>query len=215
MIQVLLVDDHDLMRNGIKLMLGEADDIKVIGEACTGEEAIEQSQLLKPDVVLMDVEMPGIGGLEATRKLLRIQPETRIIILSVHDEDPFPNQLLDAGADGYMSKHCGVNDIINAIHTVHRGRKYIEPEIAQKIAEAMLNGKSNPFAELSNREMQVMLMVSKGYSIQEISDSLHLSPKTISTYRYRLYEKLKVQNDVELTRMAIRHGLVDTSERTD
>jgi two-component system invasion response regulator UvrY len=158
----------------------------------------------------MDVHMPGIGGLEATRKLLRVDAELKIIALTVHVDEPYPSRLLEAGALGYLTKGCDEAEIVRAIQTVYRGERYISADIARQMALSGLDGsRSNPFAKLSQREIQVMMMVTEGHKLQEISDSLCLSPKTVSTYRYRLYEKLGVSNDVELTRLAIRHGMID------
>ncbi len=210
MIRVLLVDDHQLVRTGIRRLLDDAAELAVVGEADCGEEALRLTREQHPDVVLMDVNMPGIGGLEATRKLLRVDPTVRIIALTVHVDEPYPSRLLEAGALGYLTKDCNEAEIIKAIHTVSRGQRYIGAAIAQQMALSGLDGSTrNPFERLSQREIQVMLMVTQGNRLQDISDRLCLSPKTVSTYRYRLYEKLGVSNDVELTRLAIRHGLID------
>ncbi|HKK14678.1 MAG TPA: UvrY/SirA/GacA family response regulator transcription factor [Gammaproteobacteria bacterium] len=212
MIQVLLVDDHELVRTGIKRILNDTRGIKVIGEAGTGEEAINAVREQKPDVVLMDVNMPGIGGLEATRKIMQLYPDLRVIVVTVHVDEPYPTRLLEAGAAGYLTKGCAVDEIVTAIRTVHQGERYIGADIARQLALSMLpGGKRSPFDKLSQREMQVMLMVTQGHSLQEISDKLCLSPKTVSTYRYRLYEKLGVDNDVELTHLAMRHGMVEST----
>jgi two-component system invasion response regulator UvrY len=214
MIDVLLVDDHELVRTGIRRLLDDTDGIKVIGEASTGEEAVEKVRQCKPDVVLMDLNMPGIGGLEATRKLVQILPSVKVIVVTIHAEEPFPTRLLEAGATGYLTKGCGIDEIINAIKTVHGGERYISSDIAQQIALSMMPGAAqSPFDKLSQREMQVMLMVTQGQTVQAISDKLCLSPKTVSTYRYRLYEKLGVYNDVELTRLVMRHGMVESGEK--
>ncbi len=210
MIRTLLVDDHQLVRSGIRRILEDAQDIEVVGEAGTGEEALQLAHETRPDVVLMDVNMPGIGGLEATRKLLRIHPETRIIALTIYMEEPYPSRLMEAGAMGYLTKGCDVEEIIRAIRQVSRGQRYIGTEIARQMALSGMEGRGgNCFEKLSRREMQVMLMITQGHKLQEISDTLCLSPKTVSTYRYRLHEKLGVDNDVELTHLAIRHGLID------
>ncbi|MGA7802011.1 MAG: UvrY/SirA/GacA family response regulator transcription factor [Gammaproteobacteria bacterium] len=210
MIQVLLVDDHELVRTGIKRILNDARGIRVVSEAGTGEEAIQIVRQRKPDVVLMDVNMPGIGGLEATRRIRQIHPDLRVIVVTVHVDEPYPTRLLEAGAAGYLTKGCGVDEIVSAIRTVSQGERYIGADIARQLALSMLpGGKRSPFDRLSQREMQVMLMVTQGHSLQEISDKLCLSPKTVSTYRYRLYEKLGVANDVELTHLAMRHGMVE------
>lgn len=210
MIRTLLVDDHQLVRSGIRRILEDAQDIDVVGEAGTGEEALKLARENRPDVVLMDVNMPGIGGLEATRKLLRVRPEVRIIALTIHMDEPYPSRLMEAGAMGYLTKGCDVEEIIRAIRQVSQGQHYIGAEIARQMAlSGFGNRGGNRFEKLSRREMQVMLMITQGHKLQEISDTLCLSPKTVSTYRYRLYEKLGVDNDVELTHLAIRHGMID------
>lgn len=209
MINLLLVDDHELVRTGLKRILEDQCDMKVIGEASTGEEAIRFVRQEKPDVVIMDVNMPGIGGLETTRKLKHIHPDVKIIVVTVHVDEPYPTRMLEAGATGYLTKGCAVDEIVQAIRAVLRGERYLGADIAQALALNMLpGGKRSPFEKLSQREMQVMLMVTQGHSIQDISDRLCLSPKTVSTYRYRLYEKLGVDNDVELTHLAVRHGMI-------
>ncbi len=213
MIKVLLVDDHELVRAGIKRLLDDAEDIVVVDEADCGEMAIDKVRQSMPDVILMDVNMPGIGGLEATRKLMKIEPNLKVIVVTVHAGEPFPTRLLEAGASGYLTKDCGQSEIINAIHSVSSGDRYIGSNIAQKIALSMMPGANkSPFDSLSHREMQVMLMVTQGQNAQQISDRLCLSPKTVSTYRHRLFDKLNVENDVELTRLAIRHGMIENGE---
>ena len=209
MINVMLVDDHDLVRNGIRRLLDDISGIKVVAEAGNGEQAVRQVRNRRPDVILMDVSMPGIGGLEATRKITRSLPDMKIIAVTIHDDDPFPARLLEAGAAGYITKGCDIREIISAIRSVHQGQQYITPRIAQKLALSFVNNRDkSPFAGLTPRETQVMLMVVKGYTNKEISEQLCLSPKTTSTYRYRLFEKLDVDNNVELTCFAIRHGLI-------
>jgi len=211
----MLVDDHELVRAGIKRLLDDAKNIKVVSEADCGETAIENVRNQSIDVVLMDVNMPGIGGLEATRKLIQIEPGIKVIVVTVHAGEPFPTRLLEAGAEGYLTKDCGQEEIINAIYAVNKGDRYIGNNIAQKIALSMMPGANkSPFDSLSQREMQVMLMITQGQNSQEISDGLCLSPKTISTYRHRLFEKLNVDNDVELTRLAILHGMIENGLST-
>ena len=209
MINVMLVDDHGLVRNGIKRILDDVDGIAVIAEAENGEQAISQVRKQQPDVILMDISMPGIDGLEATRKIAQSLPGIKIIAVTIHDDDPFPARLLEAGAVGYLTKGCDVREIINAIRCVHTGKRYITPAVAQKLALSFINnGDKAPIDRLTQRETQVMLMIVKGNSNREISEKLCLSPKTTSTYRYRLFEKLGVFNEVELTRFAIRYGLI-------
>jgi two-component system invasion response regulator UvrY len=212
MISVLIVDDHELVRTGIRRVLDDVPGIKVQAEAESGEEALKLVRKKRPDVVLMDVSMPGIGGLEATHKLNSIYPDLPVIILTVHTDDPFPSSLLKAGASGYLHKGCKVEEIVAAIKEVHAGGRYIGTAIAQNLALSLLPGnEGSPFDNLSQREMQVMLMLVQGEKVRDISEKLHLSPKTVSTYRSRLFEKLGVRNDADLTRLAIRHGMLDES----
>ncbi|MFO7858964.1 MAG: UvrY/SirA/GacA family response regulator transcription factor [Ectothiorhodospiraceae bacterium] len=208
--RVVLVDDHQLVRSGIRRLLDDADHVTVVGEASSGEDALRLVRETRPDVVLMDVSMPGIGGLEATRKLLRIDPGLRIVALSIHVEEPYPSRLLEAGAMGYITKSCDTGEIMGALDAMRRGERYIGSDIAQQMALAGFDGNTGSgLDKLSQREVQVMMMVTQGYKNQEISDTLCLSPKTVSTYRHRLFEKLGVESDVELTHVAIRHGMLD------
>ena len=211
MINLLVVDDHELVRTGIKRLLNDVRGIKVVAEAASGEEALEKIKHRRPDVILMDVSMPGIGGLEATRQLLALDPTIRLIALTIHSEEPYPTRLLEVGAAGYVTKDCDLEEMVTAIQTVNQGERYIGSAIARQVALGKLpGGAMSPFEKLSQREIQVMFLVTQGHTIQEISDRLCLSPKTISTYRYRLYDKLAVENDVELTHLAMRHGVVES-----
>jgi two-component system invasion response regulator UvrY len=197
LIRVLVVDDHDLVRTGITRMLADIDGLQVVGEADSGEMALKMARELKPDVVLMDVKMPGIGGLEATRKLLR--------------SHPFPTRLLQAGAAGYLTKGAGLDEMVQAIRLAFAGQRYISPQIAQQLALKPFQPQGSPFDMLSEREIQIALMIVGCQKVQIISDKLCLSPKTVNTYRYRIFEKLSVTSDVELTLLAVRHGMVDAS----
>lgn len=214
MIRVLLVDDHELVRTGIKHILGEAQDIQVVAEAASGEEALKIAPKMKPDVVLMDINLPqGMGGIEATRRMVRLLPGIRVIALTVLDGDPFPAWLNEAGAMGYLTKGCPAQEMLEAIRTVWRGHPYVASSVAVKHVLAGWQGVTpTPFGELSSREMQVAMMILEGQRTQEISDALSLSPKTVSTYRQRIYEKLGIQSDVELTRLAYRHRIINDSE---
>ena len=213
MINVLLVDDHDLVRTGIKRMLEDVSGIRVVGEANNGEEAVKLGRKLKPQVVLMDVKMPGIGGFEATRKLLRVDPDLKVLIVTICNNDLYPARLLQVGASGYLTKGASMEEMVQAIRAVHSGQRYISPEIASRLAFKHVTDKDDsPFESLSERELQVMLMITMGMRVQDIAEKLCLSPKTVNSYRYRIFEKLKVQNDVELTLLAIRHGLVESEE---
>jgi two-component system invasion response regulator UvrY len=209
MINLLLVDDHALVRSGIRAVLARAEGIRVLAEAETGEEAIALVRKNPPDVVLMDVNMPGIGGMEATRRIVRLNPKVKVIILTVHNEEPYPTRLFKAGATGYLTKGCSVEEMVSAIHQVHAGGHFVSNAIAQSVALSMLPGHESPLDRLSQREMQVFMMLMRGDRPQQISDTLHLSPKTVSTYRTRLFGKLGVKSDADLTRLAMRYGLLE------
>lgn len=211
MIRVLVVDDHDLVRTGITRMLADIDGLQVVGEADSGEASLKIARELKPDVVLMDVKMPGIGGLEATRKLLRSHPDVKVVAVTVCEEDPFPTRLLQAGAAGYLTKGAGLDEMVQAIRLVFAGQRYISPQIAQQLALKPFQSQGSPFDALSEREIQIALMIVGCQKVQIISDKLCLSPKTVNTYRYRIFEKLSVTSDVELTLLAVRHGMVDAN----
>ena len=208
----MLVDDHDLVRTGIKRLLEDHPNIEIVGEAVSGEEALQQVSVYDPDVVLMDINMPGIGGLEATRKLLQRKPKLKIIVVTMHDDDLFPQRFLKAGALGYITKGAKVEEMLQAIRTVMANKRYLSPAIAQQIALGQVSEEvTSPFDNLSERELQVLLMMMDGQSIGAISETLCLSPKTVSTYRTRLYAKLGVQNDIELARLALLHGVVENT----
>ena len=210
LIRVLVVDDHDLVRTGITRMLADIEGLQVVGQAESGEESLLKARELKPDVVLMDVKMPGIGGLEATRKMMRSHPDIKVVAVTVCEEDPFPTRLLQAGAAGYMTKGAGLAEMVQAIRQVFAGQRYISPQVAQQLAlKSFQPASDSPFDALSEREIQIALMIVGCQKVHVISDKLCLSPKTVNTYRYRIYEKLSVKSDVELALLAVRHGMVD------
>jgi two-component system invasion response regulator UvrY len=211
MIKLLVVDDHELVRESVASQLDNAKDMEVVGKAASGEEAINLARKHNPDVILMDLQMPGMGGLEATRKLLRIMPDVKILILTICDNDVFPARLLEEKASGYITKNCKPKDLIDAIKKVHAGQRYISPEIAQKLVLKRSSKEGSPFDILSEREFQVMIMITKGQKVPQIASVLHLSTKTVNTYRYRIFEKLGINNDVELTLLALRHGVIDNN----
>ena len=212
MIKVLLVDDHDLVRTGVNRLLTDIDGIDVVAEATCGEDALKMVVQHELDVVLMDINMPGMGGLEATRKLQSAHPEVKVIIVTMHGDDLFAQRLLKAGAMGYMTKGAGIDEIVHAIKEVKQNRRYISPEIAQQLALSQFpDSDASPFDVLSERELQVMMLLMEGKKVNQISDQLCLSPKTVSTYRHRLYDKLNVKNDIELTRLAIVHGIIENN----
>jgi two-component system invasion response regulator UvrY len=213
LISVFLVDDHELVRAGIRRILDDVKGIKVVGEAHCGEDAVKWCRTNNADVVLMDMNMPGIGGLEATRKMLRYNPDIKIIVLTVHTENPLPAKVMQAGAAGYLSKGTAPQEMVNAIRTVCAGQRYIALDIAQQMAlSQVMPDSDNPFASLSERELQIMMMITKGQKVNEISEQLSLSPKTVNSYRYRMFSKLNINGDVELTHLAIRHGMLKSEK---
>ena len=211
MVRVLLVDDHDLVRVGIKSLLDTAAGIEVVGEAASGEDALKLIKELQPNVVLMDVKMPGIGGLEATKRIARQYPDTKVLVVTVYADEPYPSRVLQAGAMGYITKGTSLDEMVQAIKMVNVGKRYLSPEVAQQLALKHLNDDGqSPFEQLSEREMQVLIMITSGQKVNDISDQLFLSPKTVNSYRYRLFEKLDVNSDVELTHLALKYNLIDT-----
>jgi two-component system invasion response regulator UvrY len=214
-IKVMVVDDHELVRSGISRMLADDSDIQVTGQACSGEDALNKVREDRPDVVLMDLRMPGIGGLEATRRILRIDDEIKVIAVTACADDPYPTRVMQAGASAYITKGADLREMIRAIRMAHSGQRYISPEIAQKMALRQLGdgeAEETPFEQLSERELQIALMIVDCHKVQDISDKLCLSPKTVNSYRYRIFEKLNISSDVELTLMAVRLGLLDAGK---
>ena len=212
MIRLLVVDDHELVRIGLRHILSDYPAIQIAAEARDGESALRMNREIKPDVILLDVCMPGLSGFETTARLKQASPGVGIIILTVHENAPYPERLLDAGASGYLSKGCPANELVQAIETVARGERHIGSSIAQQMALSYLpGGRSSPFDGLSAREMEVMLKLTDGRRIPDIASLMCLSPKTVSTYKYRILGKLGARSDVELVRMAMRYGLVDNA----
>ncbi|MCW8092383.1 UvrY/SirA/GacA family response regulator transcription factor [Alteromonas sp. ASW11-130] len=210
MIKILLADDHDLVRNGIRRILEDVSDFSVIGEAKNGEEAVQLCRRNAPDVVLMDVNMPGMGGLEATRKVVRMSENTRVICLSMHKENPIPSQVMQQGAYGFITKDAEPDEMIRAIYKVSAGQKYLPFDIAQSIAFSRLApANNNPFDGLSTRELNIAMRITRGQKVPEIAIELSINSKTVNTYRYRMFEKLGISTDVELTHLALRHKLID------
>lgn len=212
MIRMLLVDDHELVRTGFRMILGREADIAIVAEAACGEDAIRLARQLKPDVVLMDVNLPGISGLEATERITTAEPQVRVIAVTVHEEQPFPRKLLEAGASGYVTKGCPADELVNAVRCVARGGRYLSRNVANAIALGALNGNAaSPFEALSPRELEVALALARAESMQAIATRLHLSAKTVATHKYRLYEKVGVDSEVALAHLAVRYGLIEVA----
>ena len=210
MIRVLVVDDHQLVRVGTSRLLADIKGLQIVGQAESGEQAIDMVKDLKPDVVLMDIQMPGIGGLEATRRCRRVDPDLKVVAVTVYEDEPYPSKLMGVGAVGYLSKNADVDEMVTAIRKVMAGQRYISTDVAQHLALRPFNHEdASPFEVLTNREMQITLMVIMGHNAQEISKKLSLSSKTVNSYRYRIFDKMAIKNDVRLTKLAIQHGLIN------
>ncbi len=214
LINIVIVDDHELVRTGLKMIIAKMPGINLVAEGENGEQAIALVREYKPDVILMDVNMPVLSGIEATRRISQHLSETKVIILTVHAENPFPQQLLEAGASGYLTKGCAASELENAIKKVATTGRYIGHDIAQQMALSMLPGGDNsPFDVLTAREMEVMMLLAQGKKPKEIGDIMILSHKTIATYKYRILDKLNLKNIIELAHMAIKHGILEDNNK--
>lgn len=212
MTKILVVDDHDLVRMGIVRMLADVEGFEVVGDAKSGEEAVSKARQLAPDVVLMDVKMPGMGGLEATRRLRQVNPEMKIIAVTACDDSLYPTRLMQAGAVGYVTKGAEFTEITDAVNKVIRGDLYMSNSIAQQLALKNFGGEgdsSSPFEKLSQRELQTAMLIANGQKVQDIADTFCVSPKTVNSYRYRIFEKLDINSDVELTLLAVKYDFLD------
>ncbi len=207
MIRVFIVDDHALVRTGYRLILQKESDFEVVGEAGSGEDALPAMRRLKPDVVLCDLHLPGISGLDVTERIVRADAGMRVLIVSVQEDGPLPRRLLEAGAAGYVGKGCDAAELVRAIREVARGRRYLASHVAQKLALSRLAGEGTPFDLLSPRELEVARMLCTGMRMEEIGRRLSLSGKTVATHKYRLYEKLGIRDTVALARLASQHGV--------
>lgn len=210
--KILVVDDHDLVRTGIMRMLADIDGFQIVGEAKNGEDAVTKARILKPDVILMDVKMPGMGGIEATKKLLHVNANLKIVAVTACDDDLHPTRLMQAGALGYVTKEADFNEIVDAIRKAVRGEMYMSSSIAQQIALKSFSSapaQESPFQKLSQRELQTAMHIANGKKVQDIADTFCVSPKTVNSYRYRIFEKLDINSDVELTLLAVKYNLLD------
>lgn len=206
---VMLVDDHVVVRTGFRLLLQTTADLQVVVEAGSGEEAIERYTEFLPDVVVMDLAMKGMGGIEATRRIVGRHPGARILALSAHADTSHPRRALDAGAMGYLSKRSAPEEMVEAVRVVATGRGYIDALIAQTMALPDLAGGRNPTEKLSAREFDVFLQLARGASVNHIAQTLHLSPSTVGTHLYNIKHKLAASNQAELALIAVRHGLIE------
>ncbi len=208
-IRVMLVDDHAVVRMGFKLLLEGAHDLSVVAEADSGEEAVRTFQIHKPDVLVMDISMPGIGGLEAIDRVLAKESHQKILVLSGHEDVMHARRVLKAGAIGYLTKRSAADVLIDAVKTVFRGKTYLEPQIAQELAVEQVTGNKDPVDSLSEKEFKVFIALAAGQSVQDIAEIMSLSPRTVGTHLYNIKQKLSASNSAELAIIAMKSGLLD------
>lgn len=210
MIRVLLIEDHVIVRQGMQSLLSGAQGIRVVAEATTGKEGLALAKEKNPDVVVLDFKLPDSNGLEIARKLLRHSPDLKILIVTAMHNDMLPERLFRLGISGYLSKDNNWKQLEHAIRLTHSGQRYLSPDIANRIALSKVNPQQkNPFDALTEREMEVLLLLGKGLDTQTIAEHLFISAKTVNSYRYRIFEKLQVNNNVELLTLAIRYGIIE------
>ncbi len=210
MIHLYLLDDHELTRTGFKYILGREKDIQVVGDAGEGEAALTQIRKLKPDVLLCDLYLPGVSGLEVTERIVTAGIATRVIILSAQEEGPMPRRVMETGAFGYLCKGCSPQEMIRAVRTVSRGERYLGGRIAQHLALDSLRGPSaSPFCTLTSREFETILLLVQGMRIGDIADRLNLSEKTVSSHKYNAFEKLGVRDLASMVKLALRFSVLD------
>ena len=208
-IRVYLIDDHALVRTGMKMILAGEVDIEVVGDADNGEDALRQIRSLKPDVVLCDLHLPGLSGLEITERITRGDLETKVIIVSVLEDGPLPKRLLEAGACGYIGKAGDAAELLRAVREVARGKRYLGTNVAQNMALSNMGGSESPFDGLSPRELEVAMLIIQGLRQEDIAKRLSLSAKTVNTHKTRLFQKVGIQDNIALARLAAQYGLLD------
>ena len=209
-IRVYLIDDHALVRTGMKMILASEVDIEVVGEAENGEDALPQIRKLDPDVVLCDLHLPGLSGLEITERITRSDLHARVIIVSVLEDGPLPKRLLEAGASGYIGKAGDAGELLRAVRDVARGKRYLGSNVAQNLALSNVSGgNGSPFDDLSPRELEVAMLLSQGLRQEDIAKRLSLSAKTVNTHKTRLFQKVGIQDSISLARLAAQYGLLD------
>ncbi len=219
-IRVLLVDDHTILREGIKSLLADHDHISVVGEADDGQEAVDAVEELKPDVVLMDISMPGLNGIEATEVIKENSPDTKVLILTMHDQEEYVYPIFRVGASGYVVKRSATRELVSAIEAVMQGNTILHPSIAHSLVvegdegraaeiDAAAEEEGVPSCDnLTNREVEVLVQVAEGLTNQEIADELHIAVKTVQAHRANIMEKLDLHDRVDLTKYAIKRGLI-------
>ncbi len=208
-IRVYLIDDHALVRTGMKMILAGEMDIEVVGDSDTGEDALREIRTLKPDVVLCDLHLPGMSGLEITERITRGPLETKVIIVSVLEDGPLPKRLLEAGAAGYIGKAGDATELLRAVREVARGKRYLGVNVAQNMALSNVGGAVSPFDQLSPRELEVAMLLIQGLRQEDIAKRLSLSAKTVNTHKTRLFQKVGIHDNIALARLAAQYGLLD------
>jgi len=213
-IRVLIVDDHTLVRDGVKALLSLVSDVEVIGEAENGKEAIEKVRKLVPDVVLMDLSMPVMGGLEATRRIRKEFPKTRVLAVTQYDDSEYVIPIIEAGACGFVTKMMAFSELASAIQAAHRGESYLSPTAAASLIEEFQQktnseGEKDPYQQLTDREREVLKLIAEGHTIREIADMLIVSPKTVEWYKTRLMNKLNIHSKTDLIKFAIRKRIIN------
>ncbi len=214
-IRVLIADDHTIVREGVRMILSSYPDIQVVGEAETGEQAVSMAAALRPEVVVMDISMPGMNGIEATRTIRRRNPDVSVLALTMHEDDHYVFQLLRAGASGYVLKRAAATDLIEAVRAASRGEAFLYPSVARTVVQDYLrrieSGEATRerFDGLTAREREVLALIAEGHTNQEIANRLYISIKTVQTHRAHIFEKLDLHDRTELVRYAIRKGLIE------
>jgi DNA-binding NarL/FixJ family response regulator len=213
-VAVLLADDHAVVRDGLRHVLEETDDISVVGEAVDGLEAVNRAEQIQPNVVLMDIAMPILGGLEAARQIKERQPRVAVVFLTMHESEEYFLEALRCGVEGYVPKSAPATDVIDAIHCAAKGEVYLHPSVTRFLLQSFLQGRGredaeDPYQQLTSREREILLMVASGLTTQEIADKLYLSPNTVHRHRSSLMQKLELHDRLDLLRYCIRRGLID------
>ena len=211
-IRVLLVDDHAILRAGLRALLAAYSDIKIVGEAADGSEALTRVDELKPDVVVMDIAMPGVNGLVATRQILQAHPKVKILILTQYDNKEYVLPLMKVGAAGYILKQAVDTDLVSGIRAVARGESFLHPSVAKVVLDAYMQesspGLGDPYSQLTAREREILILVAQGHSTREIAGLLHISPNTVDVHRAHMMQKLDLHNVAEISAYAVRHNLL-------
>jgi two-component system invasion response regulator UvrY len=212
MITMLLADDHTIVRAGVRHLIGAEADMRLVDEVADGTELLAALNANKPDVLILDISMPGMPFLELLGQVRAMSPRTRVLVLSMHSEEQYGIRALRGGAAGYLTKDRASEELVNAIRVVHEGKRYISPALAQHLAAAVQEGETSPHEELSSREFEVLRLLIAGRTVKQIAASMSLSMKTVSTYRTRIMQKLRVQTTADLVRYALKHHLLDLND---